>query len=101
MSDYISDRNIMINEAIAYYSTPPNHFRECEIMKNLVKIIEDQEKENHWISVKDRLPKEGQLVIAAGIPSGGSKYTSIETRYSERVGFIKNITYWIPMPEDV
>ncbi len=34
------ENNPIINEAISYYSTHPNHMRECEMMKELVSLLQ-------------------------------------------------------------
>jgi hypothetical protein len=52
-----------------------------------------------WISVEDKLPKEGQRVVAVGIPDNCTEYTSCEIRYWDKVKFISNNEFWIPLPE--
>lgn len=43
-----------------------------------------------WISVNDRLPEEGQKIIAVGDVERNLK------NYDEKLFFI---TYWMPLPE--
>lgn len=59
-----------------------------------------------WISVKEMLPENGQLVDVRGVPSVPFGQTAREVivtdlRYWDKVGFIDNITHWRPAPEDI
>ena len=49
-----------------------------------------------WISVKDRLPEDGQYVRVKGIPDTKTKPIEIEIYYFDNLGFISNITHWKP-----
>lgn len=40
-----SDKKELIKEAEIYYQTPPNHFRECEVMRGIVLVIKQLESE--------------------------------------------------------
>lgn len=58
-----------------------------------------------WISVKERLPKDGQKVIAAFRDGGGvivdqARYSNGEFDFADwAYVWDENITHWTPLPE--
>lgn len=65
---------------------------------------------NNWISVKDRLPELGDVVLIAGngyVHCGvyGSKYYANKwyevnyDRYGDEEEIYYNVTHWQPLPE--
>lgn len=59
----------------------------------------------YWISVKERLPKDGQKVIAAFRDGGGvivdqAKYSNGEFDFANwAYVWDENITHWMPLPD--
>lgn len=54
-----------------------------------------------WISVYDRLPDEGTVVLAAGKRSattGEFQGTVLDKKYWYWKGSIKTVTHWMPLP---
>lgn len=73
--------------------------RDDDIAINMA--IEALERDR-WISVNQRLPKEGQVVLAQGLRScttGQFQGITIAPRYWWWKGHtIKEVTYWRPLP---
>ena len=56
---------------------------------------------DQWISVKEKLPENKQVVDVKGIACGQTEETILrELRFFETVGFITNITHWRPTIDD-
>ena len=88
---------------------PPNEYdrcirptMECHRCKEARALIEaGYHKRIEWISVEDRLPKEGARVLV-WLKGDGSNYTSIDTdRLSLKkwVRWGRLVTHWMPLPE--
>lgn len=60
---------------------------------------------NEWISVKDRLPKEGQSVLCCNSQISYKKvyergiFYDGDTHCYYPIGKVENVTYWMPLPE--
>lgn len=53
-----------------------------------------------WISVKDRLPENGTVVIGCSETWGVDTYMYVdETWYDGNAEDINDVTYWMPLPE--
>lgn len=69
----------------------------------LYSALEEERKKHEWVSVKDRLPEEGQVVIACGKKSATSgMYQGIGTKpeyWWWRGKTIKTVTHWMPLPD--
>lgn len=63
------------------------------------------EKKTRWISVKDRLPEAGKILVTDGetvtISNGAWLYRSLEgkTRVPANYGAGLTVTHWMPLPE--
>lgn len=66
---------------------------------------EKDEKKLEWISVKDRLPEAGKILVTDGetvtISNGAWLYRSLEgkTRVPANYGAGLTVTHWMPLPE--
>lgn len=66
---------------------------------------EKDEKKLEWISVKDRLPEAGKILVTDGetvtISNGAWPYRSLEgkTRVPANYGAGLTVTHWMPLPE--
>jgi len=68
-----------------------------DVIKELVSHYEVT-KDSQWVSVDDRLPEEGQQVLAYGITTGNQHTpVTLDCIYSGRVKFISNISHWKPL----
>lgn len=62
-------------------------------------------KKNKWISVKNRLPEAGKILVTDGksvtISNGAWLYRSLEgkTRVPANYGAGLTVTHWMPLPE--
>lgn len=92
-------------------------FEECPIatvyaalsglghVRSRLKMYEDAGLEPRWISVKERLPENGQKIIAAFRDSGGqvadqARYSNGEFDFASwAYVWADNITHWMPLPE--
>lgn len=69
------------------------------------RIVEADKTYSHWISVKERLPENGQKIIAAFCGSGGQVadqaiYSNGEFDFASwAYVWADNITHWMPLPE--
>lgn len=69
------------------------------------QIADNGKKVPRWISVKERLPKDGQKVIAAfrdgeGVIVDQARYSNGEFDFANwAYVWHENITHWMPMPE--
>jgi hypothetical protein len=52
---------------------------------------------SRWIPVSERLPEEGERIVACGVYKG--EVQTVEINYRDTVGFISNIFCWTPLPE--
>lgn len=53
---------------------------------------------NEWISVKDRVPAEGELVIAV-VNGIYGKYVKILGWDIEYFSICRTVTHWMPIPD--
>lgn len=71
----------------------------------LAYIQQLEEQQPRWISVKERLPENGQKIIAAFRGSGGqvadqARYSNGEFDFASwAYVWADNITHWMPLPE--
>ena len=69
------------------------------------RLVEANETSPRWISVKKRLPEDGQKIIAAFRNSGGwivdqARYGNGEFDFASwAYVWDDNITHWMPLPE--
>lgn len=69
------------------------------------RLVEANETSPRWISVKKRLPEDGQKIIAAFRDSGGwivdqARYGNGEFDFASwAYVWDDNITHWMPLPE--
>lgn len=69
------------------------------------RLVEANETSPRWISVKERLPEDGQKIIAAFRDSGGwivdqARYSNGEFDFASwAYVWADNITHWTPLPE--
>lgn len=76
----------------------PNPSEELETFyKEVLKIVVNEEPQNQWVNVKDRLP-EPFTVVLARYTDGGIRKVAYNNEF---VGFITNatVTHWMPLPE--
>lgn len=52
-----------------------------------------------WIPVTERLPKEGQTVIACVLHRFGDKSVSAKIFWNATYANWQDVTYWMPLPE--
>lgn len=70
-------------------------------IENLIALA----KKNKWISVEDRLPEAGKILVTDGetvtISNGAWLYRSLEgkTRVPANYGAGLTVTHWMPLPE--
>ena len=71
-----------------------------------IEVLSKMEKATQWISVTERLPKEGEFVLVYGnlYPNkhdGGVIAVSkrMDWNYWQGFGRERNITHWMPLPE--
>lgn len=76
-----------------------------DLAKDALEYIQQLEaKQPRWISVKERLPEDGQKIIAAFHDGGGlivdqARYANGEFDFASWVNvWGDNITHWMPMP---
>lgn len=72
-------------------------------MTNIEKIREAGQSSDEWISVKDRLPEQHQVVIYYVVQTGADvgEYRGENGRnvFEGRRGFmVDQVTHWIPLP---
>lgn len=91
--------------------SPHNPFQKCaDDALMLIRQLENQiadlgKKVPRWINVKERLPKDGQKVIAAFRDGGGvivdqARYSNGEFDFANwAYVWHENITHWTPLPE--
>jgi hypothetical protein len=104
---FVTDEQIM--EIVPYaYEKGKNFYAWCDGARNLRDKYEaeltrkDSEIEalrDPWISVKDRLPEEGQRVMTfSGDPQGMREPHRIITFGSIASGIPSEVTHWTPLP---
>lgn len=69
---------------------------EYYAIENAIKALKQEPK---WIPVTERLPEEGQMIIAC-YPTDCGKRVRTAYYYNKECGFSCGITYaWMPLPE--
>lgn len=82
----------------------PMDFHERCLRLEIEKRVQLEEKQQ-WISVKDRLPEAGKILVTDGktvtISNGAWLYRSLEgkTRVPANYGAGLTVTHWMPLPE--
>lgn len=56
-------------------------------------------KQNDWISVKDRFPEDGKLVVTYSMSTEKIGSSDCLKSYVEEYGNYGEVTHWLPMPE--
>lgn len=84
------------------------YFREKECVMNLLSdalaYIEQLEEKQQWISIKDRPPKAGKILVTDGetvtISNGAWLYRTLDgkTRVPANYGAGLTVTHWMPRP---
>lgn len=68
-----------------------------------LEIVDDMPSAQEWISVDERLPKKGQVVLAYGTRSSTTgQFQGIGARpwfWMWKGNTIKRVTHWRPLPE--
>lgn len=97
-----------IDEEIAKYDNNSKDISTCIINANIVtgllkakKIIQSKQKTNGWIPVSERLPREGEFVLAVVNHSYKGKYETILCAYTTSFDYWKDgtILAWQLLPE--
>ena len=97
-------REKLVEQAISHFWYGVSHDIFSEPVKTYAKLaIEALEKENgitmqEWISVKDRLPEQGEeaICIAADGDMMIGKYTEWGWMFP---CYFEDLTHWMPLPE--
>ena len=97
-------REKLVEQAISHFWYGVSHDIFSEPVKTYAKLaIEALEKENgvtvqEWISVKDRLPEQGEeaICIAADGDMMIGKYTEWGWMFP---CYFEDLTHWMPIPE--
>ena len=97
-------REKLVEQAISHFWYGVSHDIFSEPVTTYAKLaIEALEKENgvtvqEWISVKDRLPEQGEeaICIAADGDMMIGKYTEWGWMFP---CYFENLTHWMPLPE--
>jgi hypothetical protein len=94
-----------------YKASADSGTMDAEIAKLIASRDAAIRKESKWISVKERLPEENELVLAYGLDYGkgpGKHYVVAERRFDKFYYIDSNgielerldyITHWMPLPE--
>jgi hypothetical protein len=53
---------------------------------------------NEWISVKDRLPEDGDVVVTYSVPNRRISHCECLKSYVTQYGNYAEITHWMPLP---
>lgn len=74
-----------------------------------IRFNEEMEKQNGWISVKDRLPEDNERVLAIGIGThaipckfrDNKFYRDVDLFSDDRIvtAYYTTITHWMPLPK--
>lgn len=98
ISKGVDNRNIM---------GPSGYLQLDDLLTDFASQEIQRDRESRWISVKERLPEDGQMVL---IQSTDNAMFPVVSRYrkSHKLQFIipyrsdldvKNVTHWQPLPE--
>jgi len=78
---------------------------EAQYVESACKEIATFALQNQWISVEEGLPKEGELVFMKCKNNDintfcSGVYEGIKDEWNEDgVGYVDNVTHWMPIPE--
>ena len=101
LMDIVCDAT-QINGCIHSCNHPP-----CAMVRGIVDaLIENGVTVQEWISVKDRLPEDGEYVVCIAKRNPFSRFMPMVARI-EKNGwanpiteqYISEVTHWIPMPQ--
>lgn len=68
---------------------------KCDVIDNVMTMIEDAEKVDEWIPVSKRLPEDGELCIVSA-----AKNSIVMTCPYSEINFKQyGVTAWQPLPE--
>ena len=72
---------------------------ECHI-KDVQEWLDEQPTVNsyEWISVKDRLPEDGALVVTYSVPNRRISHCECLKSYVTQYGNYSKVTHWMPLP---